>query len=294
MYFFKSWIKSKFSGKGSDSDRGPCPRQARSPLKCIQVDESYQVCNGLTGIKRDALLRLCHVIEMQLVCGEDENQKIRTIIGISLEHFMWKTHSYFISNRRNTYPSILPNDKGGYKLSLTRSGTRCSFHTEYEHRTVFLDRALTAGIVNWTVQIAYGSAGDDFYLGASLSSRIGLFDRKWLGINGSCAFNFYQCGDGKLRSRLTGVKGWHEDKVPPDETVVPQHAVVSAETNLVLCTLSFFVNGERVPRAITGLQKPVHLGITGVNTASFVSLSFRNLTSSTSSSLACRFYELSS
>ncbi|GHU11361.1 hypothetical protein FACS189449_02670 [Alphaproteobacteria bacterium] len=56
-----------------------------SSLKAMEVE------NGFPGMKRDLVIRLCRLV--------NNVAKIRSIIGMSQEHFLWKHHAFFVENR---------------------------------------------------------------------------------------------------------------------------------------------------------------------------------------------------
>jgi hypothetical protein len=85
--------------------------------RIISVDLPFEIPNGLLGMMRDIILRLCHLMEMRpgINC-ERKDQIVRTvfifitfffflmeflhkIVGMSQQQFMWKTHTFFVSNR---------------------------------------------------------------------------------------------------------------------------------------------------------------------------------------------------
>jgi hypothetical protein len=57
--------------------------------KRIVVPENFEVQNGLIGIYRDTFLILVHSVG-------GEEKKMRALIGVGLETFLWSKHKYFL------------------------------------------------------------------------------------------------------------------------------------------------------------------------------------------------------
>jgi hypothetical protein len=62
---------------------------------------SYDVPNGLSGVKRDIFLHLCDIIGMSNNCLR--NRGIRALLGMCHENFVWKTHSQFTRSRMKCF-----------------------------------------------------------------------------------------------------------------------------------------------------------------------------------------------
>lgn len=126
----------------------------------IAVDMAYDVPNGLTGMLRDIVLKICTLLWYK-------SSFVRQIIGMSEQHYVWKTHSSFVNSRpkkRLGEPfAFLPkpnrnrNRRRGFSLTLTRVGAHCLFTGALgEKRTVFIDSAITKSIYRWTLKIGHG------------------------------------------------------------------------------------------------------------------------------------------
>lgn len=241
------------------------------------MELGYEISNGLSGMMRDLILRLCHLIEMK--CEVNENQTVRTIIGMCKEHFAWKTHFHFTDNRfRYMYPltAFLPNSLGGYTLTQTSANLlKCSFEV---CRTIFLDTLLTSSILRWTVQIKYGAPGKRFSLGGAYFSRVNDFHDESLGeYSGTVSFSFWKDERNCPKSILMGVSCWwgwgYGQRID-----IYDGSQISVEADAVARKLSFFVNSKRVTDSIYKVKLPLYLGMTGQGRGqSFVSVSLLRL-----------------
>lgn len=255
----------------------------------MDIDQ-YDVENGLLGMLRDVIIRLC------VFMGE-KSHCIKAVMGICEHQVKWKSHYYFQSIRKNYLAhSFRPNPFGGCLLTLTIDGWRCYFQEyslSYEpERTIFLNKPINEGIISWSVKINYGDNTNfsSLQIGVALTGPIGSAkmdsDCRRLGNNNlnnefsSCCFSFWRYGT--YKSGLVGAAG--TARIPDGETPVEDGSVVTAEMDSERKTLSFFVNKKKIPRVITTLSAPVHFGMSGSPNSSFVSLSLCRLASPTLSS----------
>lgn len=238
-------------------------------------------------MRRDIVLQLCNL----LLCKSDE---IRMIFGMCNENYKWKSHSYFVKNRpRIVSAAFIPFQKyGGVETKTSGKNLVCEF-TRFDRawRTVFLDLLVTKGIFRWSVQIVYADeVFSTFCLGMapSISVHSSCASDDCLGSHyshGSCSFQFWRHADGLMESYLRGV----EDSVsiPREETAVRNKAVVTVEADSDVCTLSFFVDGIKIPRTISDIAVPFHFGMSGLCCLSFTTLSFLLLPHGTHSPVQC-------
>lgn len=256
------------------------------PFKHHQVTKcsEYEVVNGFTGMKRDITLRLCVLLWYKIT-------DIRAIFGICREHYLWKSHSHFVMGRPKGIPvSIRHNPEGGFIITEAPTGPHCLFSTIFR-RTLFLNTPITEGVFHWVVRINYAMEGDSgFNIGTAPLEYLSHCNQGVLG-NGirTCSFGFWRNCDNRLLSSLTS-GGCLVPGIPFDETCVLDGSLVSVEIDCNRKTLSFFVNGKKVPRAFSNKHIPLHFGIS-CSYGSFTSVSFHRLESATPSFVACRFYK---
>lgn len=253
------------------------------------VEGTFQVVNGLSGMLRDVLIRLCHVMEKQNGVGlKEKDLKIRVIIGLCQEHAMWKTHHYFVNTRIqyvNPPAAFIPNPQGGCTLLHTRSGGQCTVDGAFDFRVVFLDKRIDEGIYKWTVQVRFSS---------EVSSSLGLVAappeslEEWNGLIDtitdvySFIFNCYSA----VFLLTTG-----SNDIDLPGVVVVDRAFVAIEFDIARHVLFYFVNGEKIPYAFANVNAPVHFGIFGNPGTSVTSMSLRRLPSVTPSTVVTEFFQ---
>lgn len=77
----------------SPSSPSPSPSFFPSSLpSSLPFHTSYNVPNGLCGIGRNVILRLC------FIAGTD-GRKVKALLGMCVDHFLWKNHNYFTRGR---------------------------------------------------------------------------------------------------------------------------------------------------------------------------------------------------
>lgn len=273
---------------------------SKSRFPVLKVDVPFEVLNGLCGMKRDIILRLCGMVW-------SDNEKVKGIIGMCREHFTWKQHLIFIKNRPFVILYALrPQSIRGYVISFMPAGQlRCSFTEAYESATVFNDARLAEGVFQWTIQISYTKSARHsqfrsprFYVGATPSDLLNRFKRI-RGRYGSAAFHFQKCiNENSYNSGLMGVYG--AEDIPDNETKVPDNSLVSIEADCTAHTLAFFYGRKlsalkKVPRVVSGIRVPLHLMVEGTPFSacpSFVTVLFCRLPSATPSAVVSTVHEM--
>lgn len=191
---------------------------------------------------------------------------------------------------------------GDWALTRSHEGEQCVFMREdNKYRTVFMDTPVLGqvggggtgqfeGIFRWTVRIEYHSRkSSQLCIGAAPPDLLTQCEDKLIGNTpGTCSFYFWKLNR-MFQSVLWGVVS--NTDIPRSETVVRDGNMVAIEADTQAHTLCFFVHDVKVPRAISAVLSPFHLGITGVFQPTFSSVSFRRLASATPSPVACVFYE---
>lgn len=253
------------------------------------IEKYFGVKNGLSGMQRDVILRLCYL--MWHNPGE-----IRAIFGMNQKHFIWKRHSFFLKGRPWKVPvSFRSNSQEFYTLTYTPAGHVCTFGT-FRERTLFLNVLIRDGIFRWTVKIKYeikkGKYGQ-LYLGGASPSDLSYHDKNVLSSNKSCALVMFRNKNvGRLYANLVGVRTRTIfDEVVCDGIHVPDESFVSVEIHTQTRRMSFFVDEKKVPYGISHIPIPLYLGVSAcLHPCAFTSVSFFRLPSPSSFTAACTFY----
>lgn len=239
-------------------------------------------------MNRDIVVRLCNLM------GKGECDSVREIIGMCQEHFFWIKHPLFLYFRRGYLPmTFRPNSH--FDHEFVGIYQKYSLKKDSSH-TILLNKYLDKGIYQWTIQIKYsknslcsiclGVVVADFCSSAEYEEH---FQGKCLGnINGSCALH---CGPRVFSLRSPPVTDI--DLGVYDPTVrVQNNSRVSAELDTYSRTLTFFVNGRKVPQGFSGLAIPSLLGVSGYANPSFTALLFRRMSVPTPSPVMCTLHRI--
>lgn len=280
---------------GNETDCGMCSKCFSRISKTI-VDTWFGISNGLFGLKRDIIIRLCHVMEMQTeMDNKNRDLNIRTLMGICQEFYAWRKHAYFVNNRINfTYVPVYyrPNERDG--STFPSRGRLRLFGAGDKHRTVFTDMEVTEGVFQWTIKIIHESYSR-LFLGTAPSIHLSQFDLStwYLGCGfGSCAL----CVSGTpIIWKVFGVKdsqekvvdnGSNTDTGTYPDNYFPNKSLLSIVVDTIGAKVFFFANKKRLPHAVSGVHPPLYLGVTGSKGPSFRSVSFRRLSSSTNTAVS--------
>lgn len=269
----------------SQVNRSPSLGEVKTFLEHIY---KYEVENGFLGLKTNTIVKLCGLMWY-------DKKKIKQVVGMCRTNFLLKENPYFLKGRPHKFDdTFCPNPRGGCVLIHTPHQTRllqCSF-TEDRFRTLFLSTCIgKEGVFRWTVQIRYAVGGffSQLFVGASPFDRLSQCSNTHLGYTpGSCSLEMWKNGD-VLQSWLRGTAD--TSNFPQGETCVPDGAFVSLEADGSARTLSFFVDERKVPRAVSDVCVPLHLGVSGCTRSSFVSVLFCRLPAPTPSPVTCRYYK---
>lgn len=258
----------------------------------FSIDKEFEVENGMLGMKRDVVLRICKLFWNNAVM-------IREVFGMDgQEQYQWKNHVSFLRNRPCKVPvSFLPEDVEIFNITPVKNGKRCSFKNDKSN--IFLDKEISEGIYRWTIRIKYKSdpsKDSKFYIGINCTGNIYYYSYSPLStFGGSCAFCFEKIILRKYHwitgtsydSALCGLQGVYSSlKI---STHVRDYSIVSVEVDLCteVPTMYFFVDGERVPHAVTRVRTPFYFGVTGSAGQSIISTSLLRLRQRTPSSAPC-------
>lgn len=250
----------------------------------IPVETAFEIPNGMTGMRRDVVLRVCS-------CLWDKPGHVRTIIGMSETHFLWKEHAFFVSRRPKRVCNLLQLSTiptFGFRLSPLHAPSHCVFLRSVSS-TVFLKTSFTTGVWQWAVQIAYQDdkiatlidLGNSYLcIGAAEDKcRARVEGRPCGSEKGSASFYMWRSSnDACLGASLCGVNGV---SVSLPGTAVPNNSFVTMEADLDAHTLCFFVGEKIVP---AGFEKvpasptsPLLFGMSGGSDASFTSVFLHRL-----------------
>lgn len=201
----------------------------------------------------------------------DEPKKIRTIMGICKEQYIYKTYPFFVKSRPvNILASFRPNPMGGIAMLPNK---QASFGADC--RTVFLDRPVITGeTIQWTININYADGKSSFHIGVAPANSLKQCDKKVLGNAVGCSFGFWKSEDGSFGLNMIGAEPDTETD-PLIELIVTNGSLVTVEVSDG--TMALFVNEELVPAVIrlAHTRPPLHLGVTGVGGPSFTSVAVR-------------------
>lgn len=226
----------------------------------------FEIWNGLSGMKRNTVLRLCHLFWYRI-----------ELFGMCKEHYLWINHPYFLKQRPKKIPSfLLQNPKGELIFSRTSEGEQCTF-TNTNPRTVFLDKRITDGIFRWTIRVNNNCSS--FCIGIASSALLKIFEDVNLGlVNGSCSLVFSTTSPPRLL-----VAGSINEFPTGEADFFSNNSSIAIEINTTTHTLAFFVGEKKVPLSVTHiLRKSISFGMSGNGPEqSFMSLSLCRLLSPT-------------
>lgn len=239
------------------------------------MDGKYEILNGLIGVQKFSIMRLCGVLWLR-------SDSIRQILGCCKEFFDLKIHRVFLNSRPHTIPDVFRSiPDPGCTLTPTPKGLKCVVTTKF-NQTLFFDKLINEGVYRWTVQIMYGTNGYNFYFGAA--NRMDMLSYECICFGGAC-FCFWQNSERiEPRSMLKGVEGYSLGRgTEYGAIVVPSGGTVAMEADTEARTVCFFVNDRKIRYGISDVIVPFYMGLTqcGGHDQHFVSLSFRRLPSAT-------------
>lgn len=215
------------------------------------------------------VLRLCDLLWY-------EASKIRVIIGLCSDHYSLKERWFFKKTRPTTVPiSFRPSKLAKYTLDSMATGEKYTFSGGTVGPWLFLNKCLTEGIYQWTVQVDYGPKKSSIYMCCAPSTPELLNRYENREINRIDGLFFLTCSENNKPSlpqlfgnRLLCYPG-------PD---IPNNSLVTVEVDLHSRIVSFLAEGKKLPMGVAGVDGPVHIGISGnESSASVTPASFRRL-----------------
>lgn len=205
----------------------------------IAVDSAFEIPNGLSGMCRNVVLRLLCVI------GPDGEENIRTVVGMSLDHFGWKSHKYFLSIRKGYIPThFISRYVEKFEFVHTPKGLRCDMgnHAGY----LFQNTPLTQneGILIWSFQFGYAKSAST----AVVKFGVNFTEGQYFGDNGCCFHAYYKRPSFELE--LHGIKG-KLYVVDSKEANICENSILTLEADTHTSTLCLLVDRKRVPYGFT-------------------------------------------
>lgn len=243
-----------------------------------EVDIDFEIKNGLSGMNRQVVLALLHLLGLHSKKNcRIIDQCIRAVVGISQSHIPWKTHRFFVRFRfeYTRCPAVFRSNLNTVcKFSVTPVGEQCTFFSG-DWEIVSLGAEITEGAYRWVLKTFYSQ-----YENHLSRLFVGTYPRPPGSVfgnspDGSCALKFWRNGDGTLQSGLVGVEG--AAAIPKEETRIPDNSTLAVDIDTLERTLRFSVDGRKVPRIISEICLPAILGVAGDRGGSFVSVSFNRI-----------------
>lgn len=241
----------------------------------IYEDRSiFQVQNGMSGMLRDCILLVCGIMKL---CDD----KVKAVIGMCVEHFMWKNHQNFMLARpHDVVISFHPDPEEMVKVI----NNNCVFEML---RTIFLNTVMYNGVYRLSLQNHYALPSSIFWVGVAPSNNLCELDPVDEILNGTCAFQFGVDDNEILSTLMIGSSDPIDIDVP-----VPDKSLIDVEVDTFHGTLVFFVNKKRVSHAFSNVSIPVNFGIKGHNNHSFLNvISFQRFLRATSELSLLIFHE---
>lgn len=232
------------------------------------------------------ILRLCNLLR-------NDSDKIRSLIGVCEDYYQFKQHPFFISCRPHAVPISFQENPHGLCKNV---GNQWLFTGgEYIARTIFLGFPIKEGIFQWSIRYKYSKKyASKFCFGISppaflVECRTKTFDNV-SEYTGTPAFWCYRKPDGMLTSGFCGIHGVDYRE---NAAIIDEDSLLSAEIDMNVHTLSFFVDQKKVPHSvdISRFPTPLYFGVGAYGNQSFTTVSLLRMPSPTLSSVLCKMYQ---
>lgn len=203
----------------------------------IIVSTNYEIVNGLSGMQRDVILRLCVQLWNKL-------DVIKAIFGVCGTYQVWKKHSYFSKRIPINLPIVFGSNPD---TSITYSASKIKFSQVY--RSAYLDQDLSSvGIYLLEVVVTPGSFEVGLFLKSRLADHCFHFPNMRIS-KGTCCLT----DDGMELDTVVVASfftwEWNQEKPSTVrlELSRSRDVVTQAQTSI----LYFFVNNVQVPHKVT-------------------------------------------
>lgn len=235
--------------------------------KCSKDKRTYVTLNTppvfQSRLEEYVILRLCCLLWYK-------NAEIRALIGMCESNYRLKNHLYFLSNRKT-------------KINVSFIEIPPSLLFE----STFVNNQIESGVFRWDLSFVKDEGIKTLFCIGIVSSPL-VEKCSHLGKDeGACSFSLYMF----IKELGVGLRGVDDSVDFPHHTVgITKRSLVSVEVDANARTLSFFLNGEKIPFIISHIHVPLYIGASGVEWTFFQSLSFYRLPSVTPSPIVCRSY----
>lgn len=277
-------------------------KPVESKFKPIMVPEMYGVVNGFSGLLRDIILQIAHLLWFN-------TKALRAMFGMCQNHYLWGVHKFFLKQPINLNANLLVSAKKDKRFPEDR--IYCTFPSHsadllvtLQDDTVYADACLKKDIYRWDIQIKYAKKAESiFWIGAVYETDPKDSDEHhrcclWRTLandemeTDKWSFRFGRSATGAGKLLPLELRGAEPALLAPP-IVVPDKSRVGLEFNGSKKTLSLFVGNVKVPYVISVRLLPVFLGVAGRGGSVCTSLSFRRLPAATPSSVVCKVCWLS-
>lgn len=245
--------------------------------KAIDVELWYEIENGMAGMMRDVILRLCSLMYFKV-------HNVRVVVGMSKEHFLWKSHMNFKRIIFSVPHSFCENMRNGC-VHIVQSSLgmkmKCVFsHCTNSYTSTFVNKVIYEGVWRWTVQILYPKEKPEktfsFSLGIAPSDHVLVYRSH----RSACLEVSRKTHGLLLTDKRPGTEDPRQALVGPNTEYtylsngvgVPDRSLISVEVDMSLRRLFFFINGRMVPSGFIGFYQPISFGGSVDRTSSHPSL----------------------
>lgn len=218
-----------------------------------KIDE-FNVENGLTGMKRDVIIKLIAIIR--------KLEKIKTIIGMSENHYKWRFHNFFVESRKASMVRYIENKLGGFTLKASQIDFLIFEKNVY--RTICVDVLMNFGIWKMAFCLYNNTSASSFRFGVvhkdncetTQSKRIGSdFNR---GV--ACLVFAHKVAMANNDGKIIELDRFQHKSLADDVPVV-----ASVEADMEKRTLYFFINNKQLYVYITDIPSLVHFAVSSGN-----------------------------
>lgn len=218
--------------------------------------EKFETINGLAGINRDVFIRLARHFQKFDNCDD----KIREILGIGEEFYIWKDSSYF-TWMRNKIEYPLRTVQNQNEKSYVIAGSQIDFLRTYgEFHTILLLPLLKTGVNRCIVQVTDRKKWETgIYIGVSAESISEEIQNDFIGhIPGSVSYGGH--------SGLSWINlGGRNSGQLSEKFHLRQGDILTAEVSLSTSvrTLRFMRNDSPLPHTVTDVPTDIFFGLYG-------------------------------
>lgn len=242
--------------------------------------KSFEVENGMSGMGRDVILRICRLLW-------HENDEITAIVGMCEKHHSWKVHSYFTNSRPVKIPRTLSSSNWNGSFVVGHTLDACP-RLLRAMPGIDLDGKIPVGIFCWTVRVKNSEELQcSFHIGMISPNPLCFIGGE--GEYSACYLRLFRTHTGFCDTCVRGGRG--SEAASHKETPVEDGSLVAVEIDTVARTLSFLINRKKIPFGISDIHKPYTLGVVSSERGLFASVSFHKLPSAHPCRPPCAFFD---